>query len=74
MNKNTLETLKKYFGYASFREGQVYLLPAAGIDAAEDEELKREFGSGMKIAEIARKHDRTYGAIRARLKKQGLVE
>ena len=22
MNKNTLETLKKYFGYASFREGQ----------------------------------------------------
>ena len=22
MNKNTLETLKKYFGYASFRKGQ----------------------------------------------------
>lgn len=43
-------------------------------DAAEDEELKREFGSGMKIAEIARQHDRTYGAIRARLEKQGLVE
>lgn len=43
-------------------------------DAAEDEELKREFGSGMKIAEIARQHDRTYGAIRARLKKQGLIE
>ena len=43
-------------------------------DAAEDVELKREFDSGMKIAEIARQHDRTYGAIRARLKKQGLVE
>lgn len=43
-------------------------------DAAEDEELKREFDSGMKIAEIARQHDRTYGAIQARLKKQGLVE
>lgn len=27
----------------------------------------------MKIAEIARQHDRTYGAIRARLKKQGLI-
>ena len=43
-------------------------------DAAEDEELRRQFDSGMKIAEIARQHDRTYGAIRARLKKQGLVE
>ena len=43
-------------------------------DAAEDEELKREFGFGMKIAEIARQHDRTYGAIRARLKKQGMIE
>ena len=45
-----------------------------GWDTVEDEELKREFASGMKIAEIARQHDRTYGAIRARLKKQGLVE
>ena len=42
--------------------------PSRTWDAAEDEELKREFGFGMKIAEIARQHDRTYGAIRARLK------
>ena len=47
----------------------------AGLPETEpDEELKREFDSGMKIAEIARQHDRTYGAIQARLKKQGLVE
>lgn len=38
MNKNTVETLKKYFGYASFREGQdqVKALNAAGIRACRE--------------------------------------
>ncbi len=38
----------------------------------EDEQLDEEYNSGMKISEIAKVHDRTNGAIRARLKKHGL--
>ena len=37
----------------------------------EDRRLAEEFEAGMKIAEIARGHGRTNGAIRARLKRQG---
>ena len=37
----------------------------------EDRQLDDEYGSGMKISEIATAHDRTNGAIRARLKKHG---
>ena len=37
----------------------------------EDRQLDDEYGSGMKISEIAKAHDRTNGAIRARLKKHG---
>lgn len=40
----------------------------------EDDVLRNEFQSGMKIAEIAKVHGRTNGAIRARLKKHGLLE
>lgn len=40
----------------------------------EDEQLVSEYRGGMKISEIAKIHQRTYGAIRARLKKQGLME
>ena len=40
----------------------------------EDRRLAEEFEAGMKIAEIARGHGRTNGAIRARLKRQGLME
>ena len=40
----------------------------------EDKQLDQEYGSGMKISEIAKAHDRTNGAIRARLKKHGLIE
>jgi len=40
----------------------------------EDKQLDEEYSSGMKIFEIARVHDRTNGAIRARLKKHGLIE
>ena len=39
----------------------------------EDKSLAEEFEAGMKISEIARGHGRTYGAIRARLKKQGMI-
>lgn len=48
----------------------------AGQAWAEDEDrrLTEEFEAGMKIAEIARVHGRTNGAIRARLKRQGLIE
>ena len=40
----------------------------------EDRRLAEEFEAGMKIAEIARGHGRTNGAIKARLKRQGLME
>lgn len=39
----------------------------------EEERLSKEYLSGMKIAQIAREHGRTNGAIRARLKKRGLI-
>ncbi|MCC8046102.1 MAG: DNA helicase RecQ [Clostridiales bacterium] len=40
----------------------------------EDKQLDEEYHSGMKVSEIAKLHDRTNGAIRARLKKHGLIE
>ena len=40
----------------------------------EDKQLDEEYGSGMKISEIAKAHDRTNGAIRVRMKKHGLIE
>ena len=40
----------------------------------EDKQLDQEYGSGMKISEIAKAHDRTNGAIRVRMKKHGLIE
>lgn len=40
----------------------------------EDQRLAEEFEAGMKILEIARGHGRTYGAIRARLKRQGMID
>ena len=40
----------------------------------EDKQLDEEFNGGMKIFEIAKIHDRTNGAIRARLRKHGLIE
>lgn len=40
----------------------------------EDKQLDKEYNSGMKVSEIAKIHDRTNGAIRARLKKHGLIE
>ena len=39
----------------------------------EDKQLDAEYGSGMKISEIAKAHDRTNGAILSRLKKHGLI-
>lgn len=40
----------------------------------EDERLDFEFSSGMSISEIAKEHERSYGAIKARLVKHGLIE
>ena len=40
----------------------------------EDDKLDREFASGMSITEIAREHERSYGAIKARLVKHGMIE
>ncbi len=40
----------------------------------EDKQLDEEFNSGMKISEMAKIHDRTNGAIRARLRKHGLID
>lgn len=40
----------------------------------EDKQLDEEFNAGMKISEMAKIHDRTSGAIRARLRKHGLID
>ena len=40
----------------------------------EDDRLHQEFLSGMLIDEIAKAHERSYGAIKARLIKHGLME
>lgn len=40
----------------------------------EDERLEREFASGMSITEIAKEHERSYGGIKARLIRNGLIE
>ena len=40
----------------------------------EDKQLDEEYHSGMNFSEIAKAHNRTNGAIRARLKKHGLIE
>lgn len=48
---------------------------AGGIwSGEEDSRLISEYHSGMKVAEIAKEHGRTKGAIVARLRKQGLME
>ena len=39
----------------------------------EDKQLDEEFNSGMKISEMAQIHDRTNGAILARLRKHGRI-
>lgn len=52
------------------------LPPNAGKpwDASEEQEALSAFKSGVSVAEIARKHDRTPGAIRSRLAKHGLID
>jgi len=40
----------------------------------EDDKLKQAFNSGAKIADIAKEHQRSAGAIKSRLQKIGLVE
>lgn len=40
----------------------------------EDQKLDEEFETGMEVSEIACAHGRTNGAIRARLKRHGLIE
>ena len=39
----------------------------------EDEQLDAEYVSGMSVSEIAKVHNRTYGAIKARLRRHGYV-
>ena len=48
----------------------------AGTNWSEEEDMKldREFSSGMSIGEIAKEHERSYDAIKARLIKHGLLE
>lgn len=43
-------------------------------NAGEDEQLKQEFASGMSMDEIAKRHNRTKGAIHSRLVKHGWIE
>ena len=60
----------------SFREMAVGRKPSAPPAKWSDEEesrLSSEFSQGMTIAQIAALHKRTPGAIRARLKKMGLI-
>ena len=40
----------------------------------EDEQLKNEYQEGMSISQLTKKHERKYGAIRARLARLGLIE
>ena len=40
--------------------------------SSEDEKLRDEFFSSLKISDIAKKHGRTYGAIESRLDHLGL--
>jgi ATP-dependent DNA helicase RecQ len=40
----------------------------------EIEKLRFEYEAGIPIDKIAKKHGRTKGAIRSRLKKEGLIE
>lgn len=49
-------------------------LGGASWTVKEDTQLDEEYNSGMNISEMAKAHDRTNGAIRARLKKHGLIE
>ncbi len=46
----------------------------ASWSEAEDKQLDEEFNAGMKISEMAKIHDRTKGAIHARLRKHGLID
>lgn len=41
--------------------------------AEEDEALRQAFGADNSISQIAKTHERTYGAIRSRLMKLGLI-
>jgi hypothetical protein len=40
----------------------------------EEEQLRNLFDQGWKVPELAKKHQRTAGAIRSRLKKMGLIK
>lgn len=48
----------------------------AGVSWSEEEDNKllQEFSSGISISQIANEHQRSYGAIRARLIKHGVIE
>ena len=41
---------------------------------SEIDQLKAEYAKGLSIKEIAEIHGRTEGAIRSRLKKEGLID
>lgn len=45
-----------------------------GWTKAEEEQLKEEYESDLPMAEIAQRHQRTAGGIKARLQKMGLLE
>jgi hypothetical protein len=40
----------------------------------EDEQVKNEFQNNIPVAEIAKAHQRSYGAIRSRLIRHGLID
>lgn len=62
------ETLKKH--NARKKPGSA----GASWTDEEDSQLDEEYNSGISVSEIAKLHERTRGAIRARLKKHGLIE
>ena len=71
------ESISPGFATDSKSEAKVNKKPSsAGSSWTEEEDnrLKQEFEMGNKISEIAKAHERTYGAIRSRLKKQGLLD
>lgn len=59
------------------REKRIRLLPAnAGKSwtKEEDDGLVAAFNQGVKVNDLARKHERTVGSIESRLVRHGLIE
>ena len=63
-------------GFEAYRDSLVsqgVVQAYAAWTEEEEERLKEEYQSGMKIKEISEVHHRSEGGIRSRLKKMGMI-